>query len=354
MSLSVAFVTHAGPGIGLGHVRRCLALARAWAPEGADLAFLAPGAGAALERAAPELRAAGAARVDVVLEEWERDAGPARARIGEIGADVVVVDSYAVTPAFAASLAEVAGRVVAVDDLADRPLPAHVVVNGGVAAESLGYDRAGAPGRTGPDTRYLLGPRYALIDPRFGERPPESPSRPSVRSVLIALGGAPAPEMLAAAVDAVLEAAPGASVDVVAGPFSPRIAGARVERVTVHGDPPDMRALMRAVDLAVTGAGVTLYELAATGIPAVVVEIADNQGPNAAGFAAAGAAVLAGRAGDAALRDGIAAAVSRLAHDPALRAALAGRGRALVDGRGALRAAREIAAMVPAAGRVSR
>jgi len=352
MSLAVAFVTHAGPGIGLGHLRRCLALARAWARDGAAIAFVAPGAGASLDRAGPELLAAGAARVDVAEIDWTRDADAARA-LG--GADVAVVDSYRASPALVRSLAARAGRVVAIDDLADRPLPAHVVINGGIAAESLGYARR-------PDTRYLLGPRYALIDPRFADEPMRAP-RPAVCSVLVALGGAPSPDTVAAALDAVREAVPDATVDVVAGPFGARggldVAGeatgrARADRIEVHGDVPDMRPLMRAADLAVTGAGVTLYELAATGTPAVVVEVADNQAPNASGFAAAGAALRAGRSGDRGLRDGIAAAVARLAGDPALRAALAARARTLVDGRGALRAAREIAAMVPAAGRTGR
>src|SRR5262245_272124 len=126
MSLSVGFVTHAGPGIGLGHARRCLALAHAWARDGAELAFLAPGARAALDRAVPELRAAGASRVEVAETDWQRDPDAACARLG--GADIVVVDSYAASPALARALAAVAGRVAAIDDLADRPLPAHVVI----------------------------------------------------------------------------------------------------------------------------------------------------------------------------------------------------------------------------------
>ncbi len=354
MSLAVAFLTHAGPGIGLGHVRRCLALAHAWARDGAELAFVAPGAGASLDRAVPELLAAGAGRVDVAEIDWLRDPDAACARLR--GADVAVVDSYRASPALVRSLAAGAGRVAAIDDLADRPLPAHVVINGGIAAESLGYERH-------PDTRYLLGPRYALIDPRFADGATTRAPRPAVRSVLVALGGAPSPDVLAAAVDAVRDAVPEATVDVVAGPFGARdrlgatgdaTGGARAGRVAVHGDVPDMRPLMRAADLAVTGAGVTLYELAATGTPAVVVEVADNQAPNASGFAAAGAALRAGRSGDRGLRDGIAAAVARLAGDPALRTAIAARARELVDGRGALRAAREIAAMLPAAGRTGR
>ena len=106
---------------------------------------------------------------------------------------------------------------------------------------------------------------------------------------------------------------------------------------------------MLGADVAIAGAGVTLYELAATGTPAIIVQMADNQGPNAAGFAGAGAALLAGAAGSADLGAGIEAALRRLAGSPTDRAALAERARGLVDGAGAARVVREIGARVTAA-----
>jgi spore coat polysaccharide biosynthesis predicted glycosyltransferase SpsG len=42
--MRAAFVTHSGPSIGLGHLRRCLTLARACRDRGANVGFvLAPG-----------------------------------------------------------------------------------------------------------------------------------------------------------------------------------------------------------------------------------------------------------------------------------------------------------------------
>jgi len=55
-----------------------------------------------------------------------------------------------------------AAPVIAVDDAADRPLPVDVVVNGSIAAESLPYRRASG-------AEFLLGSRYALLDPVFSE-----------------------------------------------------------------------------------------------------------------------------------------------------------------------------------------
>ena len=52
--------------------------------------------------------------------------------------------------------------------------------------------------------------------------------------------------------------------------------------MTVHSAPEDMRAIMATADLAVTAGGQTTYELAASGVPAVALCIAENQRPNLA------------------------------------------------------------------------
>jgi len=333
--LRIAFVTHGGPTIGLGHLRRCLALATAWAAEGAHVTVLIPPCAVAASIISRE------GGLDVLAVPWKLRPEEACSGLRQLGPDVVVVDSYDASPELFASLGEVGGCLVAVDDLADRLLPVHVVVNGGIVAEHLPYHR-------GAETLFLLGPRYALVDPRFAEAP-EPRAQRQVERLLIALGGGSHADTLTDALAAAEAALGGVEVHVVAGPFTELGPDcARRGRIVVHRDPPDMRALMLAAEVAIAGAGVTLYELAATGTPAVVVQMADNQAPNANGFASVGGALLAGVAGQPGLRDSLEAALRRLAGSPSLRAAVAARGRALVDGAGALRAAREITARVAA------
>jgi len=333
----VAFVTHGGPDIGLGHVRRCLALAAAWSAERARLMFALP----VHDRHSAEfVRRAG---FEVVATPWETTGEAIASELRARGVTIAVVDSYAVSTELLIVLGEVVEQVVAVDDVADRPLPVDVVVNGGVRAESLPYDRSG-------ESLLLLGPRFALIDPRFAGAHERKPSK-RLERVLIALGGGRHDATVTVAVNAVRSALANAEVCVMVGPFTALDHATRPgdDPITINRDPADPRALMLWADVAIAGAGVTLYELAATGTPAVIIQMADNQAPNAIGFSAAGAALLAGDATSAGLGAAIQAALRRLADGASERATLSERARALVDGAGAMRVTREVGARIAAA-----
>jgi spore coat polysaccharide biosynthesis predicted glycosyltransferase SpsG len=91
---------------------------------------------------------------------------------------------------------------------------------------------------------------------------------------------------------------------------------------------------MLEADLAVTAAGMTLYECLASGTPVVATCLADNQRPNFEALSRAGLIMR----GEPLLSK----AVLRLAEDAALREALSARGREVVDGKGAPRVAAEI------------
>jgi spore coat polysaccharide biosynthesis predicted glycosyltransferase SpsG len=283
----------------------------------------------------------GAAAFGVVELDWIADPPGLRATLERLAAQVVVVDSYAATAEFLAGLATPARLVVAIDDVADRPLPVDVVVNGGIAAETLPYDRAGG-------VLLLLGARYALVDPLFAT-PLIRPGRTRIERVLVSLGGGRQTETVKAALGAIDAALDGVQIDLVVGPFGPEATGLdtangrRENRLVIHRDPVDRRDLMAVADLAIAGAGVTLYELSATATPTVVIEMAGNQAPNAAGFARAGAALPAGRADQAGLAGELAQALRRLSADAGLRRELGARARELVDGAGAFRVAREVA-----------
>jgi len=329
---NVLVLTVAGAGAGLGHVKRCAALGSALARVGASIRFAVAGDA---ERLGP----LGTTLPGFEALQWLGSPRLALEIAERSGAELIVVDAYRATDELLRALRTRGAVVAAIDDLADRELPVDVVVNGAYGAGRRGY--ADVSGR-----RLLLGPRFALLEPGFADLPRRA-VRPLVSRVLVTLGGEDAGDVVAAALAAVGRAAPGAVIELALGHFA-RSAAAGNASVRLHQGLVSLRALLLEADFAVTGAGMTLYECLAAGTPAVVLPVADNQKPNFDELTGAGMALPG--------QPDLAAAVERLSRDAALREALAERGRALVDGRGAARVAAELIAAVaqaaPSAGPV--
>ncbi|HKX04477.1 MAG TPA: UDP-2,4-diacetamido-2,4,6-trideoxy-beta-L-altropyranose hydrolase, partial [Methylomirabilota bacterium] len=279
------FLTHGSSRIGLGHVRRCLALAGSLSGRGEEVTFVVSPDEAV--RRLVESSGFGVTEVP-----WEADYPSAVRSVREAGADTVVVDSYAATAPLFEALRATVDQVVAVDDSADRPLPVDVVINGGVGAPSLRY-------RLSENRLLLLGPEYALIAAEYAEAPVRRTSD-RIERVLVVLGGSLHQKTLSvalAAADSVLE---GVVVEVVVGPYAGSagvVDGAmrgRGNRAVIHGPVSNLRPLILQADVALCGAGMTLYELAATATPSIMVLTASNQSLNVRGFEQAGAAIFGG------------------------------------------------------------
>jgi UDP-2,4-diacetamido-2,4,6-trideoxy-beta-L-altropyranose hydrolase len=331
----VVFLTFGGARIGLGHVTRCLALAKALAAGEARINFVVspdPGVTRVIEQAG----------FPVVEHPWHRGPAETFAVVRPLDPDTVVVDSYAAAPEHFEVLRPLVGQLVVIDDTAERRLPVDVVINVGAETEALPY-------HVPAGTTLLLGSRYALLDPAFGDVPTR-PARNRVARVLVTLGGSVHDEALRAAVTALDAEFAGICLDVVVGAFgsAASIEGATRpgrNRVVVHGHVPGLRPLMLEADLAVSGAGVTLYEIAATATPAVMLMTEPNQARNVAAFERAGAALYAGPASAPDMPARVQAAAARLAGEAALRASLGAAGRRLVDGEGARRVANVLASL---------
>lgn len=307
-SLHVAFRADGDERIGAGHVGRCLPLAHAFRARGHSATFVGDYAGLAawmLERS----------RVPVMTPVAGAPAGvPAELF------DAAVVDSYELASASVCRLA----RERPVATLAE----AHRCPHAGVLID-YHVDRAGEA----PSQRLLPGPAYAPIDPRFrtagATHAPHEAAE--VAAVLVAVGGGrDGHAILEPAVAAVRCVFPQARVLVAA---DVEIAGERVERLP---SPSLLSEAAAHVDLAVTAAGLTAYELACAGVPAVLVAIAENQRRVARACAAAEIALAV----DADARDftGPLRVALKTLRDPARRTLLAERGRRTFDGHGAERA----------------
>ena len=258
--------------------------------------------------------------------------------------DCLVVDHYGLDATFETAARGKAATVLVIDDLADRPHDCDLLVDAN--PERVAADYAGLTDRT---TRFLLGPRYALLRAEFAGRRPAQvrPPRRQAERLLITLGGADPDNVSQRVLEALrhLASAPRKTVLVV-GPANLHgetlAALAPSLGVEIAVDPPDLAGLMLDADLAISTGSTSFLELACLGVPALIVVIAGNQRAIARAAENAGAALVLGESDHLEPRN-LAAAIAALAADPGRRQRMSEAGRNLVDGRGAARVADAVA-----------
>jgi spore coat polysaccharide biosynthesis predicted glycosyltransferase SpsG len=100
---------------------------------------------------------------------------------------------------------------------------------------------------------------------------------------------------------------------------------------------PDIKTLMDFADIAISAAGSTVYELAASGVPSILLVAADNQVLLASEAERRGIAINGGPASG--LDSRLLAVLDELAGNMAKRQNMASTGQNIIDGRGAERVA---------------
>jgi UDP-2,4-diacetamido-2,4,6-trideoxy-beta-L-altropyranose hydrolase len=341
--------------MGTGHVMRCLALAQGWQEAGGSAVVAAVGMPRALEE---RIEAEGIAVSRLEVEPGsEADAEQTAALAGRLGARWVVVDGYQFGAEYQRALRDAGLRLLFADDWGHAgEYCADLVLNQNIYASEALYERREV------GTRLLLGTRYALLRREFWPwrgRRREIAARG--RRVLVTLGGADTENVTLKVLRACRRAGvEGLELVVVVGGGNPHYAELAVEvagmgsvggtgavtaplrpSARLERNATNMPELMAWADVAVSAGGSTCWELVFLGLPAVLLVLAENQRPIAAGLAAAGAAVDAGWHGDLSEEE-LARRIAELAGDGPARARMAQAGQALVDGRGAERVVRSI------------
>jgi len=306
-----------GPRIGGGHVMRCLTLARALMAKGCTVAFAAnPAAQAVLDAFGPR---------DMTVYPLSDDLAEAAQHAADwasaFKADWVLLDHYRLSPE---QEAELKGdrRLAVLDDLADRPRPADLVINPGYGLAPRDY-----LGLVPDHAQVLAGPQFALVRPEFVAHRDQTLERRRqgghLKHVLIALGLTDVEGITARVVRALEPHLEGLILDVVLADTAPSLAILKEQAKTdcalrLHVDSHAMAELMAQADIAVGAGGGSVWERATLGLPTVTVVLADNQRPMAQSMANVGLCLAV----DATAPDfeaKLIEAVRRLVDNPALR-----------------------------------
>ncbi|HEY6329370.1 MAG TPA: UDP-2,4-diacetamido-2,4,6-trideoxy-beta-L-altropyranose hydrolase, partial [Blastocatellia bacterium] len=334
---SLLIRVNAGSQIGLGHVMRCLALAQAVRDRGGDATFVSA-AGAALPIES-RLKSEGfkTTAINCAIGS-EEDATHTAALAAKLQAAWVVADGYQFDASYQKNLKDCGCRLMVIDDFRHSShYFADIVLD-----QSISHQQTDLYDSKEPHTKLLVGADYVLLRREFVKRAPLNRAHTlPAKKILVTLGGGDTAEITRKVLRALSSVKTGQiECKVVLGPGFPKdemldaIASSSRYSVSIVRSPESMPGLMAWADLAISGAGSTVWELAFMGVPALVVILADNQGPLARRLENAG--ILSSLGWHTELtEDRIASAINALIASPERRMSMSRAGRELIDGNGA-------------------
>jgi UDP-2,4-diacetamido-2,4,6-trideoxy-beta-L-altropyranose hydrolase len=296
--MHVALRTDASLHIGAGHVMRCLTLADALRERGAQSTFICrPHAGHLLELIQQRGHTAQAlAPADDAYNapadpshakwlgtDWASDAAQTQHALGDQVVDWLVVDHYALDCRWEQAMRPHTRRIMAIDDLADRPHECDLLLD-----QNLGRQPQDFGGLLSRHTQTLIGPDYALLRPEFAQWRNYSLQRraqPQLKNLLITMGGVDqanaTSEVLTALTRCELPA--DLTITVVMGTTAPWLAQVHAQAATMPRPTQvlvgvgNMAQLMAESDLCIGAAGGTSWERCCLGLPAIQLVLAANQ-----------------------------------------------------------------------------
>lgn len=346
--------------IAMGHLMRCITIAREILKKGLHVVFFT-----ADEWPKETLAAAGMEQVCLHTRwDWMEEELPRlRELLERMGINILLVDSYQVSSAYFEGLGERL-RTVYLDDCFEAVYPVDLLINYNAYHTRFPYNE-----RYGERTKLLLGTTYVPLREEFALAK-ESRGEVSARTadvslpekerragengfcVLLASGGGDVTDALMG----ILKKAAGrpalkdVTFHVVAGVYYPHAdeleAFAHTHaNVRVYRSCGDMAGLMRKCDAAASAAGTMLFELSAVQVPTVFFQTADNQRYDSEFFAAEERMLYAGdiRRDRAACLTAVCEGLERFLAEDDLRARMRKKLAQVTDGMGARRIAEEIA-----------
>jgi len=271
--------------IGSGHLMRCLTLADQLRSEGAEVAFVCrdlPGSMFDLLRVR-DYRFAKLAEAEADKISQQSDAVEtieAARQLFPESVDWLVVDHYRLGAEWERLLRPHTNRLMAIDDLANRPHDCDLLLDQNYYRDMEQRYRGLVP----EQCVTLLGPKYVLLRPEFAEARQRLGTRDgSVRRILIFFGGSDPANQTGKALDAIRRIRkPGISVDVVVGAGNPHRHEIEslcheMQNTQYYCQVSNMAELIGAADIALGAGGATTWERCALGLPALTVVFADNQ-----------------------------------------------------------------------------
>jgi spore coat polysaccharide biosynthesis predicted glycosyltransferase SpsG len=182
--------------------------------------------------------------------------------VSSVEPDIIFIDVLNTSDKYVRQLHETSAAVINLEDLGDGVEHADYVIN---ALYERDTDKQ----------NHFFGAEYVVVEPEFHEHTSEI--RPDVKNVLLTFGGSDPSNLSTKVINELGSTELPYQYKLVLGPDFPHdteleeVSEAIMSQVTTIRNSTNMPELMEWADVAICSGGRTVYELAATGTPAVVI-----------------------------------------------------------------------------------
>jgi spore coat polysaccharide biosynthesis predicted glycosyltransferase SpsG len=236
--------------------------------------------------------------------------------------DYIILDTYLKKSNEISEIKLKTTCLVVFDDMGFPPKEADILINSGICANNLNYSRFSVD-------KVFLGPLFHPLRLEFSCILPQKKEKNQIKNILY--------ELRLLFKDSLFH--------VIIGPYkigNELLTGLIYPNTFFYESPSKISEIMMIADIAITGGGQTMYELAYLGIPAIVIEISSNQSANIIGFESIGAIKSAGSISDKNFIHNFRRCCIHILNHPNLLSEMSSKGMKLIDGKGADRIAKMI------------
>lgn len=252
--MKVCFLADGNYEIGLGHVMRCITLAREFRKRGFSVYFLSKCEEGILK-----------------IKENKFDL------LNKLdNTDIIIIDKYELSNSFFLSMKKYCKIIAYIDDVNEFDYPVDIVINGSLISSELGYIK-------GNNKILLLGPQYNILRDEFRGMP-KRVIRDKVQNIMVTTGGA---DPFNTTIEIIKLIRSNIKYDnmklhVVIGSGFVNAEKLKKEimnykNIMLYENVKQMSKIMVASDIAFSAGGGTLYELCACGTPTIGLILAQNQ-----------------------------------------------------------------------------
>lgn len=269
MHTRVAILTEGNSSTGYGHLTRCHALYQAFEERQIRPTLIVNS----------DVHSTSYVRGDhIIILDWITNSDRLLNEL--LGVDLLIIDTYLAHKELLESIWNTVPTVAFIDDYERIGYPRGTIINGTIDAEFLQYSDSA-------NVEKLLGVSFIPLRKDFWD-PPQKTLNDTVKNVLITFGGADLRQLSFIVRDLIESSFDDLNMHVVLGNSTRKdsFSSCSNERTKFYEQvcAADMLDLMLNCDIAISGAGQTINELARVGISTIAIGIAQNQRNNINGW----------------------------------------------------------------------